>query len=71
MSHKKIHRLRSYFVCQFPDSGYFSAGWLLKPVKQISANKENFDWPNWVETFLKWKAKVIYDRKMLGKKAKA
>ena len=27
----------SYFVCQFPDSGYFSAAWLPKQVKQISA----------------------------------
>ena len=27
----------SYFVCQFTDSGYFSATWLLKQVKQISA----------------------------------
>ena len=32
---------------------------------------ENFYWPNWVETFLKWKANAIYDRKSaLGKKAK-
>ena len=68
MSHKEMHCLRSYFVCQFPDSGYFSATWLLKQVKQISANKENFYWPNWVETFLKWKAKATYDRKKLGKK---
>ena len=30
---------------------------------------ENFYWPNWVETFLKWKrAKAIYDRKTLGKR---
>ena len=29
MSHKEMHCLRSYFVCQFPDSGYFSATWLL------------------------------------------
>ena len=26
----------SYFVCQFPDSGYFSATWLPKEVRQIS-----------------------------------
>ena len=39
-----------------------------KQVKQISANKENFYWPNWVETFLKWKAKTVRDRKTLGKK---
>ena len=70
MSHKEIHSFRSYFVRQFPDNGYFSATWLLKQVKQIWANKENFYWPNWVETFLKWKAKAIYDRKTLGKKAK-
>ena len=24
---------------------------------------EKFYWPNWVETFLKWKAEAIYDRK--------
>ena len=69
MSHKEMHCLQSYFVCQFPDSGYFSTTWL-KQVKQISANKENFYWPNWVEAFLKWKAKAMYDRKTLGKKAK-
>ena len=63
-----MHCLRSYFVCQFPDSYYFSAEWLLKQVKQISANKENFYWPNGVETFLKWEAKAINDRKTLGKK---
>ena len=51
---------------QFQDSSYFSTTWLLKQVKQISANKENFYWPNWVRTFLKWKAKAIYDRKTLG-----
>ena len=39
-------------------------------LKQISANKENFYWPNWVEALLKWKAKAIYDRKTLGKKDK-
>ena len=66
-----MHCLRSYFVCQFPDSGYFSATWLLKQVEQISANKENFYWSNWVETFLKWKAKALYDKTKLGKKAKA
>ena len=71
MSHQEIHCLRSYFVCQFPDSGYFSTTWLLKQVKQISANKGTFDWPNWVETFLKWKAKAIHDRKTSGKRAKA
>ena len=71
MSHKEIYCPWSYFVCQFPDSGHFSATWLLTQVKQISANKENFDWPNWVDTFLKWKAKAIHDRKMLGKRAKA
>ena len=74
MSHKEMHCLRSYFVCQFPDSGYSSrsATWLLKQVKQISANKENFYRPNWVETFLKWKAIAIYmyDRKTLGNKGK-
>ena len=58
MSHKEIHCQQSYFVCQFPDSGYFSTTWLLKQVKEISANKENFYWPNWVEAFLKWKAKA-------------
>ena len=36
----------------------------------MSANKENFYRPNWVETFLKWKAKAIYDRETLGKKGK-
>ena len=70
MSHKEMHCLRSYFLCQVPDSGHFSTTWLLKQVKQISANKENFCWPNWVEAFLKWKAKAIYDRKKVGKKAK-
>ena len=70
MSHKETHCLWSYFVWQFPDSGYFSATSLLKQVKQISANKEDFYWPNWVEAFLKWKAKPIYDRKTLGKKGK-
>ena len=50
---------------------YFSTTWLLKQVKQISTNKpETFYWPNCVETFLKWKANDIYDRKTLGKKAK-
>ena len=73
MSHKEMHCLRSYFVCQFPDSGYFSTTWLLKQVKQISANKGISDWPNWVDTFLKWKQKLanaIYDRKTLGEKGK-
>ena len=64
MSHKEMHCLRSYFS-GMPISATI---WLLKQVKQISANKENFDWPNWVETFLKWKAKATYDRKKLGKK---
>ena len=68
MSHKEMYSLWSCFVCQFPDSGYFSATWLLKQVDQISANKENFCWPNWVETFLKWKTKATCDRKKLGKK---
>ena len=51
-------------------ANYFSTTWLLKQIKQILANKENFYWPNRVETFLKWKTKAIYDRKTLGKKAK-
>ena len=68
MSHN--YCLRSYFICQFPGSGYFCTTRLLKQVKQISANKENFYRPNWVETFWKWKAKAIYDRKTLGKKGK-
>ena len=32
-------------------------------------NKENFYWLNWEETFLKWKANAIYDRKKLRKKS--
>ena len=73
MSHKEMHCLRNYFICHFPDSGYFCTTWLLRQVKQISVNKENFYWPNWVyvETFLKWKANAIYDRKTLAKKAKS
>ena len=31
-----MHCLRSYFVCQSPDSGYFSTTWLLKQVKHLS-----------------------------------
>ena len=42
MSHKELHCLWSYFICQFPDSGYFSTTWLPQQVKQISANKGNF-----------------------------
>ena len=60
-----MHCLQRHFVCQFPYSGYFPATWLLKHAKQLSANKENFYWPNWVEAFFKWKAKAIYGRKTL------
>ena len=60
--------MRSFIVYQFPDSDYFSTTWLLKQVKQISANKENFYWPNWVETFLKWKAKSFIWQENGGKK---
>ena len=38
--------------------------------QQISANKRNFYWPNWVKTFQKWKAKG-YDSETLAQKAKA
>ena len=65
-----MHYLRSYFVCQFSDSGYFSTTWLLKQVKETLADKVNFYWLNWVEAFLKWKAKAIYGRKTVRKKAK-
>ena len=66
-----MHCLGIYFVCKFPDSGDISVTWLLKQVaQQISANKKTgFYWPNWVETFLKWKAKALHDRKTLGKRA--
>ena len=43
-------------------------GFQNKSNKFQRSNKENFYWPNWVETFLKWKAKATYDRKKLGKK---
>ena len=36
MSYKEMYCLGSYFISQFPDSGYFSATWLPKQVKQIS-----------------------------------
>ena len=50
----------------------YSTTWLLKQVKQISVNKENFYQPNWVETFLKWKAKTVYDMTgNVGKKGKS
>ena len=65
-----MHYLRSYFVCQFSDCGYFSTTWLLKQVKESLADEENFYWLNWVETFLKWKAKALYGRKTVRKKAK-
>ena len=71
MSHKETYCLQNYFVCKYNFQlalGYFSATWLLKQVKQISANKENFYWPNWVGPFLKWKAKATYDRRKMGKK---
>ena len=66
---------RSSDICfnqyKFPDSGCVSATWLQKQVpQQISANKRNFYWPNWVKTFQKWKAKG-YDSETLGQKAKA
>ena len=54
-------------MCNFPDSGHASATWLLKQVgQQMSANKTNSYWPNWVETFQKWKAEAM----TLGKKGK-
>ena len=37
MSHKEMYCLWSNFLCQFPDSGYFSETWIPKQVKQISA----------------------------------
>ena len=70
MSHKEMHCLRSYFVCQFPDSGYFSTTWLLKQVKQISANKGNFYWPSWIETSWSGKQRLYMTGKRWGKKAK-
>ena len=49
-----MHCLRSYY----PDSGCVFAIWLLNQVaQQISANKKKRYWPNWVETFQKWKVK--------------
>ena len=58
-------------MCNFPDSGHPSATWLLKQVgKQMSANKKNCYWPNWLETFQKWKAEAM-TRKPWEKKAKA
>ena len=34
-------------------------GFQNKSNKSKRSNKENFYWPNWEETFLKWKAKAI------------
>ena len=47
-----------FFVCTFSVSGYVSAIWPLNQVSQeVSANKKTFYWPNWVETFQKWKVR--------------
>ena len=40
MSHKEMYCLRSYFVCQFPDSGYFSTTWLLEQVTKTNLSEQ-------------------------------
>ena len=45
-------------------------GFQNKSNKFQRSSNANFSWPNWVETFLTWKAKAIYDKKRLGKKGK-
>ena len=58
------------YICTFPDSGCVSAIWLLNQVaQQISTDKKNFYWPNWVETFQKWKVKAMTEQNV-GKKDK-
>ena len=43
-----------------------------KTSQRISENKENLYWPNWVETFLKWKANLrLYMAGKRWKKGKA
>ena len=41
-------------------------GFQNKSNKFQRSNKENIYWPNWVETFLRWKTKALYDRKKVG-----
>ena len=65
-----MHCLRSYFVCQFPGSGYFFTTWRLKQVKQISAKMGNFYWSNWVETSWSGKQRLYMTGKRWEKKAK-
>jgi len=66
-----MHHLRSYFVCKFADSGYVSETWLLKQAaQQISVNKKNFYWPNWVD-FPEVESEGCGSKTTLAKKGKA